>query len=236
VAEATVVIPRRFNGPPESGNGGYSCGVVAGMLDGEAVQVSLRAPPPLERPLAVERGDPLTVLDGDTVVAEAELVDLDLDVPEPLSVEEAGEAARAGYARWTRGHPFPTCFVCGPEREPGDGLRIFPGPVPDRDLWAASWMPDASLAEAGAVLPECVWAALDCPTSAPVANFGEGAPVVLARLTARLDAPVDAGRAHVLLSWKLGANGRKRHAAAALFSENGELLACSRALWIELPS
>jgi hypothetical protein len=233
VAEA-IVIPSRFNGPESSGNGGYTCGVVAGLLDADAVEVSLRSPPPLERPLTVQRGDPLTVVDGGTVVAEAARVELDLDVPEPVGVKEAGEAARTGYERWTTGHPFPTCFVCGADREPGDGLRIFPGQVPGREVWAASWTPDASLAEAGTVRRECVWAALDCPTSAPVANFGEGEAVVLARLAARLEATVEAGRPHVLVSWKLAEEGRKRHGAAALFSETGELLARSRALWIEL--
>jgi hypothetical protein len=233
VAE-TVVVPRRFNGPKDSGNGGYTCGVVAALVDADSVRVSLRAPPPLERPLTVKRGDGLTVLDGDTVVAEAAAAELDLDMPEPVGAEDAEEAARAGYERWTTGHPFPTCFVCGPDREPGDGLRIFPGQLPGRELWAAGWTPDASLADDGEVRPECVWAALDCPTSAPVANFGKGAPIVLAQLTTAIEAPVVSGRPHVLVSWKLGEDGRKRHGAAALFSETGELLARSRALWIEL--
>ena len=82
--------------------------------------------------------------------------------------------------------------------------------------------------------PEQAWAALDCPTSAPVANFGEGPPCVLARLTARIDSPPEPGRPHVVLSWPLGLEGRKRHAGAALFSEDGLPLAVSRALWIEL--
>jgi hypothetical protein len=233
VAE-TVVVPRRFNGPKDSGNGGYTCGVVAALVDGDSVRVSLRAPPPLERPLTVKRGDGLTVLDGDSVVAEAAPAELDLDVPEPVGAEDAEEAARAGYEHWTTGHPFPTCFVCGPDRDPGDGLRIFPGQLPGRELWAASWTPDASLADDGNVRPECVWAALDCPTSAPVANFGEGEPIVLAQLTTRIEASVATGRPHVLVSWKLGEEGRKRHGAAALFSETGELLARSQALWIEL--
>jgi hypothetical protein len=230
----TVVIPRRFNGPPDSGNGGYSCGAVAALVDSEAVRVSLRAPPPLDRPLEVERGEKVVVRDGETLVAEAEAAELELDLPEPVGVEEAGEASRAGYERWTTGHPFPTCFTCGAEREPGDGLRIFPGQLPGRDVFAASWTPDASLAEDGTVRPECVWAALDCPTSAPLANFGEGAAIVLGSLTARIHAPVEVDRPHVLVSWALARDGRKRHGAAALFSEAGELLGRSRALWIEL--
>jgi hypothetical protein len=102
-------------------------------------------------------------------------------------------------------------------------------------LFAADWTPDESVGDgAGHVRPECVWAALDCPTSAPVANFGDGPPVVLARLTARLACPVRVGEAHALVSWPLEVDGRKRHAACALFDSEGRLLAASRALWIEL--
>ena len=44
---AVVSIPSRFNGPPLSGNGGYSCGVLAAFIDGPA-QVRLHVPPPLD--------------------------------------------------------------------------------------------------------------------------------------------------------------------------------------------
>ena len=37
----------RFNGPADSGNGGYCAGVIAGFVDGPA-EVSLRAPVPLD--------------------------------------------------------------------------------------------------------------------------------------------------------------------------------------------
>ena len=126
-------------------------------------------------------------------------------------------------------------MVCGPDRAPGDGLRIFPGALGDKDLFACPWTPHRSLADAnGTVRPECVWAALDCPTSAPNAKDGHGAPAVLGRLAARLDAPVRAGDPHVLVSWELGREGRKHSAGAVLFDSRGRALARSRALWIEL--
>ena len=79
----TVVIPSRFNGPPGSGQGGYTCGLVASLLDGPA-EVSLRAPPPLERELSVERADgAVLVSDGDTLVAEARPAEGELELPEP---------------------------------------------------------------------------------------------------------------------------------------------------------
>lgn len=54
----SLVIDRRFRGPPNSGNGGYVCGCLARYVAGDA-EVTLRAPPPLERPL-----DVLTKVDG----------------------------------------------------------------------------------------------------------------------------------------------------------------------------
>jgi hypothetical protein len=152
------------------------------------------------------------------------------ELPEPVSVQDARAASEAGYDRWAGSHPFPTCLVCGPERP--DGLEIFPGGVPGRELFAAPWTPHGSLGDP--VAPEYVWAALDCPTSAPVANFGDGPPVVLGRLAARVLAPVHAGRPHAVISWRLGVDGRKRNAGAALFTEAGEAVAWSRATWIEL--
>ena len=225
----TLVIPQRFNGPPGSANGGYTCGLVAGLLGGPVAEVTLRSPPPLETALAVERdADAVRVTGGDVLVAEARGAELELDAPAAVSVEEAEAASRAGEEHWSADHPFRTCVVCGPDREPGDGYRLFPGELRD-GLFASVWTPESTA-------PEQTWAALDCPTSAPVANFGDGPAMVLARLTARLEAPVEPGRAHVVLSWRVGVDGRKRHAAAALYSGTGALLAVSRALWIELRS
>jgi hypothetical protein len=233
-----VAIPDRFNGPPGSANGGYTCGVVATLVGSEVVQVSLRAPPPLERALAVTRheGGRVELHDGGAIVAEGEPAELLLDVPEAVSPEQAAAVSRAGMKRWATGHPFPTCVVCGPQRGEGDGYRVFPGELDEGGgVFAAPWTPDATLDDGhGYVRPECVWAALDCPTSAPVANFGEGPPLVLARLTARLGCPVRMNEPHVLVAWPLEVEGRKRHAASALFDERGMLLCASRALWIEL--
>lgn len=231
----TVTIPARFNGPPSTANGGYTCGVVAGLVGGEEVAVSLRVPPPLERPLdAVREGRRVELRDGETLVADGEPEELLLDVPDAVSPDEAAEASAAGRERWTTEHPFPTCVVCGPERKPHDGLCVFPGELRD-GMFAARWIPDESVGDGNAeVRPECVWAALDCPTSAPVANFGERPPMVLARLTARLGCSVRVGEPHALLSWPLAVDGRKHHAACALFDSEQRLLCASRALWIEL--
>jgi hypothetical protein len=230
-----VTIPARFNGPPASANGGYTCGAVASLVGAEEVTVSLRSPPPLERPLTVVRvGASVEVFDGDVLVAEGAPGEFGLDVPDAVPPEEAARASDAGRDHWCDHHPFPTCVVCGPERDPGDGLRLFPGPLRE-GMYALAWTPDASVGDgAGLVRPECVWAALDCPTSAPVANFASGPAMVLARLTARLACPVRVGEPHAIVSWPLEIDGRKHHAACALFDSAGRLLCASRALWIEV--
>ena len=49
-----ITINRRFNGPPKSGHGGYVCGIIADFI-GPCAEITLRSPPPLDRPLTVER-------------------------------------------------------------------------------------------------------------------------------------------------------------------------------------
>jgi hypothetical protein len=232
----TLIIPHRCNGPPDSANGGYACGLVAARLDGGA-SVALRAPPPLERVLEVRRGEAaVRVLDGEALIAEGRPGEPDLEPPEPPSLEEAERASRRGRERWAHDHPFPTCVTCGPDREPGDGLRIFPGELPGRDAFAAPWTPAPSLADRGVPVPApWLWAALDCPSSAPVLlDGGRRPPCVLATLTARILGPVAVGEPHLAVSWLLGREGRKNHSGSALFTADGELRGIARALWIEL--
>jgi hypothetical protein len=231
----SLTIPALFNGPPTSANGGYTCGRLAQLVDAEVAEVSLRSPPPLETPLAVSReGERVRLTDGDTLVAEGAPSELLLDVPDAVPADEVAAAQEAGRERWSAGHPFPTCLVCGPGRQ--DGFGIFPAALPARDgLFGAAWTPDESLGEGdGLVRPELVWAALDCPTSAPVGNWNSGPAIVLASLTARLGCPVQVGEPHTILSWKLGQDGRKRWGAAALYDSSGTFTCASRALWIEL--
>ena len=231
----SLSIPAFFNGPPESGNGGYTCGRVAELVDAEVAEVSLRSPPPLDTPLEIVRdGDGVSVMHGDTLVAAGAPSDLLVDMPDAVPASEVEAAQEAGRERWASGHPFPTCVVCGPARP--DGFGIMPAALPGRDgLFGAAWAPlETSDDGHGLVRTELVWAALDCPTSAPVANFGDGPAMVLASLTARLGCPLRVGEPHTILSWALGEDGRKHWSAAALYDSNGILTCASRALWIEL--
>jgi acyl-coenzyme A thioesterase PaaI-like protein len=230
----TLTIPDRFNGPAGSANGGYVCGLLAGLIDGPA-QVILRRPPPLGVELVVERVDGGVGLRlGATTVATATPASVDLELPEPPSLREARDAT-AKYPGFTR-HPFPTCFVCGPSRAKSDGLDIFPGRLDDRPVMAAPWIPDAEFADdGGLVRPEFVWAALDCPTGwvttlmPPVDKV-----VVLGTFAVKHHRRPQVGRRHVVVSWPIGSEGRKFVAGGALWSDGGDLVAVARATWIQI--
>lgn len=221
-----MIVERRFNGPLESGQGGYSAGLLAGRAAGP-VEVSLRAPVPLETLLTVAPGDDggLRLLHGEALVADAAPAEpFGGDVPDPVGPGAAHDATHR-YRGDTDG-PFSRCFVCGLART--DGFHVHPGAVAGRELVASPWTPPAWAADdGGAVRPEFVWAALDCPATFAAAQLG-----VLARFSVRIHAPVEAGREHVVVGWPLGDDGRKQHAGSALFTTGGELLAAARALLV----
>ena len=230
-----LTIDRRFRGPPDSGHGGYVCGVIAGLIGGPA-EVTLRRPSPLARPLEVQRleGGRIALRDGETVIAEGVPASVEIDVPEPVSFPDA-EAASKSYLGF-RQHVFPTCFGCGPQRAEGDGLRIFPGWVEGRNIVAAPWTPHPSFADAdGTVRPEIVWASLDDAGAwVLMRDPSKGPPVLLGRLAARLLAPVRGGEPCVVIGWPLGEAGRRLYSGTALFSADGEPLAFARATWVRL--
>jgi hypothetical protein len=228
----TIVIERRFRGPPGSGNGGYTSGLLSSFVN-EPAQVTLRSPPPLGRPLSVvRRGRRAELFDGNRLVAEAERTDLEpLELPRPPSFADAERAATA-YAGF-REHAFPTCFVCGPERSEGDGLRIFAGPAADGSgLVAAPWTPTPNLGRPdGRVRREFVWAALDCPGAFAV-GYPDRGETLLGRLAVQVEALPEVGEHCIVVGWQLGEDGRKLYAGTALFNARGEVLASARATWI----
>jgi hypothetical protein len=245
----SILVPARFNGPPASGQGGYSAGALAAHLDGPAA-VSLRRPVPLDEELEVRierrqagrRGDAERGGGADHLAARAsdaagELVVEAVAAP-PLppwdapavSVEEA-RAAAARFAPPADG-TFDHCFVCGRARH-DDGFGVFPGPVEGTDLHAAPWTPPAWAAdEDGAVLPEFVWAALDCPGYFAV-HGADLALAFLARQQSALLAPIRAGVEHVAVGRPLGRDRRKGFAATAILDAGGAVLAHSEQLLVE---
>jgi hypothetical protein len=229
----TVIIPGRFNGPPDSGNGGYSCGVLAAFIDGPT-RVRLHGPPPLDHELSVrpEENGAVAMFDGDYRVATAFPTTFDLDIPPAPGLTAAVDAATR-YACYEN-HVFPTCFVCGPGRPDHDGLEIYAGPDQQGTVFASPFRPAADLLDANGMLrPEICWAALDCPGY--FACMGSDVrPAVLGELQADLLHPVPGGQPLVAFAWSLGAEGRKLHAGSALADRRGRLLARAYATWILL--
>lgn len=228
----TLTIPGRFQGPPGVANGGYVSGVLAERLGG-AAEVTLRKPTPVDRPILLkERGTGSWLEDDGQVLVAARSASLELELPCRPSFE-AATIARDRFDE--NGHPFRHCFVCGPERNCADGLRIFAGPVSE-GVVAAPWVPDPSLsvdATAGAEIPaRFVWSALDCP-GAMAAAAGRVRPMLLGHITGVQDRPVHAGEPCVVIGWHRATSGRKHEVATALLDGRGNVAARSVQIWIE---
>ncbi len=233
----TITVSSRFAGPPRSANGGYLAGRLAAYVDGTTpVTVTLRTPPPLETDLTVEQTAHGTrLVHGSTLIAEAQPGELtDAAVSSTGSVDlPTARAAEASYAGLRR-HPFPGCFVCGPGRETGDGLRLAPGPV-SSERTACVWVPDETLADPdrpGVTSLEFAWAALDCP-GAWTSDL-ERRPLVLGRMTALSEQPPRVGRPHVVVGRLIDEAGRKTHTGTTLYDEEGHVLARAEHTWIAI--
>ena len=227
----TLTIASRYKGPPASGNGGYVCGLIAVTVQAD-LRVRLLSPPPLDTPLELEpEGNDAWVLSSAAgPVARAVAGRLELDVPGPPQYVQAVWASQ--HYPGFREHAFPECFVCGPHRRRGDGLRIFPGML-DTGIVAAPWLPADNLEGGdGKVAVEFLWAALDCPGYFAVS--GGRRVMVLGEMQAHVDRRVHVGEPCTVIGWKIGAEGRKHYAGTAIFDEDGELCARARATWIEL--
>jgi hypothetical protein len=250
---ATVTIPSRFNGPPSSGQGGYSSALLAAHLEGPAA-VSLRRPVPVDEALEVrveseaqERREEAARNDGDGAArageravarafdAAGELVAEAVTAPPlapwdapPVSLQ-AAHRAKSAFTPPADGF-FDQCFVCGRARD--DGFHVAAGPVAETELVASPLtLPDWAADEDGTVLPEFVWAALDCPGYFSL-HGADLTIAFLARQQSEVLAPVRAGVEYVVAGRPLERSGRKGFAATAIVDAAGEVLAHSEQLLI----
>jgi hypothetical protein len=228
---AGVVIRRRFRGPPDSGNGGYVAGLVASAFGGTDCTVTLLRPPPLEQPLdLVREGEEAVLRDGAGAIATAVHARIDLDIPKPPSMADA-EGAKSLFSGLDR-HIYPSCFVCGPLRGEGDGLRIFPGAA-GRGRVASRWTPAADLAgDSGMVGREYLWAALDCPGYFAVQESAGMA--LLGRMTAKVVQDIPASKPVIVTGWEIVSEGRKHHVGTAIHDPAGRLMAFAKGTWVTL--
>jgi len=233
----TVVIDPRYNGPSTSGNGGWAAGNLARLLGAGSVSVALRAPVPLAVPMFVRWQDESTVtLDNNgTLIAEATMTSLELEVPkapDPEEAEIAGALAQKVSAQRGPSWPYAHCFGCGYARS--DGLGIVPGPIGDDGIVAARWTPPSRMADtSGQLAVEATWAALDCSAGiAWLQRLGAATTIVTARMTAVIDQPLQVGHRYMVIGWPIAQEGRKLHAGTAIFDAKGKVQARSRQLWL----
>jgi hypothetical protein len=233
-----IVIGRRFCGPPNSGNGGYVCGLLAKDLEGPVTSV-LRAPIPLDQELRFEAAGEATALFSSegALIGEGKTVAVDLPEPPPApSLDEARAAAARYVGHEARFHP--TCFTCGTERDEGDALRVFPGQLAGAEpgVVACLWTPHAAFADAdGRLAVENLWAALDCPGYfAWVVREGRHG-ALLGTMTGEVLQRPKAGEECIVLAWPIAREGRKELAGVALYSAAGELMARAHQVWIMMP-
>ena len=228
------IIDAQFNGPNNSGNGGYVCGMIATQLSGSAGArtVMLRKPPPLELPLNWDRGGDFVKLiePPGTVIGSAvpgEFVDGPLPCPPP-ELAQRGMDNYPGYHR----HPFDRCFTCGTDRKPGDGLRIFTGPIDDSTV-AAPWAPHPNFAGTdGRLSVPVMWATLDCP-GGWAADFNKQA-IVLGRMTAEVFRVPLVDESCIAVGGLQRVEGRKFFTNTALYAVEGELLGRAEQVWIAI--
>ena len=172
----------------------------------------------------------LVLKDSADVVATATPKAFELEVPRPPTYERA--LAAVEQLRGVSGARVLGLLRLRPVRQRGDGMRIFASPIKGMDLVAAAWIPDRSLVGAdGKVLPEFMWAALDCP-----GFFATGAAVrgpLLGTYAARIDRCVHLDAPCVVIGWALKHEGRKHVVGTAIFDNFGELCGRALATWIE---
>lgn len=237
----TIEIARRFRGPPKSANGGYCCGRLASFIDGPA-EVTLRSPPPLETSMNVvaEPGDVVSLYDSERLIATGRRcngISTELTAP---SYEDAVAASNRTFDRSF--HKLPMCYVCGPDRDAGDGLRIFCGPLDAADQnWSGSvaspWSPEPYMATSGTLAaPEFVWASLDCPTAFACGSPAGFPTILLGRQAVSILRQPEISERCVIVAREIGQDGRKYRAEATLFGENADPIAHCHATWIEVPT
>lgn len=233
-----LIIDARYNGPVGRGNGGYVAGVMAAFLSGDA-EVRIMRGFPVATPLAIRRhpdGEVSCHLD-DQELGRARPLELVLQIPPPPTLSAARAAAER--FRFLHGSDVRGCYVCSPRRAPGEGLRLFCGPLPEAagaTIVAGVWEPGPELLDAsGQVAPEQVWAALDCPGGYAIAALAPDVGVqLLGTCAASLKQPLRAGASYIVSSWQLAPpQGRKRFMGVAIHGVTGELMACVRQTWID---
>ena len=238
---AEVVIDPRFNGPPDSGHGGYCAGRAAAALvdapPGGAVEVTLRRPVPLATPLrrrsAGEGGGVALAAGGELVMTARPGAGARA---RGASRRSAWRARAGGRRPGPLGRRAPLPHLLRLRARPRSGRRAAPvrRARPATDRFAVAWTPADWAGRDGVAAPEFVWAAVDCPSAAPAAG---GDPGRAGPAHARPRRPAGAARRGRRSSsrGRRRVDGRKHHTAVVLHDGAGTVYAHGRATWIAVP-
>lgn len=232
-----IIISKHFEGPTDLTLGGYISGLMAVHLDSDTVEVTMRKPTFMERPLMLDTTIPDRVFlyDGDLLLNEARPIELKMEIPEPISLEQAKKASRRDTAA-----AFPKCFGCGSARSENKGLHLRSGPVQGRNMVAIDWIPRADVvgAREGEKVPETmVLAAMECPIAKAMELEDIRKPeemAVLGRMTAKIIALPQVNEQYYFVGWPIERAGRRIEIAGTLNTQKNEILAMSRLTFVVL--
>ena len=230
MATTSLLIAKRFNGPPNSGNGGYTAGLIASKLSFNP-EVTLRAPPPLEQVMELHiQKDSATLVHEDTLIAAAKVADFQLTIPTaiPWSAVKVATPRPKSFDSAL----LPDCFVCGIARKRGDGLAIYPENIGPKKV-AASWVPYENLGdESGKVKTAFIWSALDCPGAWAMQDVTKLS--LLGRIAVKEVRPIKVDSQYIVMGWVLKEEGRKTWTGTAIYDKSGETCAFAKATWISV--
>ena len=81
-----------------------------------------------------------------------------IETPPPVTFGDAVAAAeRMDVDAYRSEHEFPGCFVCGPDRQEGDGLRILSAPFDRPGMRVWPWIPEAGAFDDGVRIHSRSW-------------------------------------------------------------------------------
>lgn len=226
----TIRIENRFKGLHDRGQGGYTAGLLASYLEGNA-KVTLLAPPPLEEDMdVVSSDDGLELRHDERVIARAAQDTRPMRDLRPVSLA----AAQAATARFpgTFHHDASGCFSCG--NEPGT-MAVHVGPTESAGIYATPWTPPAWTASNLHVDEPFVWTASDCAAGWRAGSEPEPRLAVTAWIRTEVLIPLAPDVTYVVASWSDPWDGRKCLAGTHIFDQDGKQVARSESFWISIP-
>lgn len=231
----TIQIPVSRQGQPGRGQGGWTAYELVRAI-GQPATVALRSPIPLDTNLDIlhlhDSWQLVSPADPETVILEATRWEPDYPATEPVSIPDATRA-RSAFRLSADEHPAPHCVSCGLEDH---SLRVHAGPLGD-GRWATPLRVPTSVLVDGAVDEGLIWMAMDCASAWFIAQSGaEDKHGVTVQFAVDVHEPIQAETDYALVAWHGDYapdwEGRKRGAAAALFTASGRCVAQSRSFWI----